>query len=141
MKGGRTGVPEKGGTLFRTAKESMGARFKKKLLAKYSWYKGARNRAADHYKGARRGAVHKKGAISLEERRTPPKTVLFIEQTPMGELGRRLRELMNRLAPILGFTVKIVERNGSSLKSHFPQSSLWDGAPCGRTTCIHRLTI
>ena len=72
----------------------------------------------------------------MEERRTPPKTVLFIEQTPMGELGRRLRELMNRLAPILGFTVKIVERNGSSLKSHFPQSSLWDGAPCGRTTCI-----
>ena len=46
-------------------------------------------------------------------------TVLFIEQTPMGELGRRLRELMSRLAPILGFSVKIVERTGSSLKSHF----------------------
>ena len=29
---------------------------------------------------------------------------------------------MTRLAPILGFKVKIVERTGSSLKSHFPQS-------------------
>ena len=43
---------------------------------------------------------------------------------------------MTRLTPILGFRVKIVERTGSTLKSHFPQSSLWDGAPCGREGCI-----
>ena len=59
-----------------------------------------------------------------------------MEQTNKGELGKRLRELMMRLAPILGFRVKIVERAGSSLKSHFPQASLWDGAPCGRVKCV-----
>ena len=120
--------------LFRTAKESMGARFK--MLAKYSWYKGAKSRASGHYKGAKRKSVHDKGATRWELRRTLPKTVLFVEQTTIGELGRQLRELMTRLTPILGFTVKIVERNGSSLKSHFPQSSLWDGALCGRPACI-----
>ena len=43
---------------------------------------------------------------------------------------------MARLNPILGFSVKIVERTGRTLRSHFPQSSLWDGAPCGRDKCI-----
>ena len=114
----------------------MGARFKKKMLSKYSWYKGARSKATDFYRGNRRGKMNVKGANSREQKTAPPKTVLFVEQTPMGELGRRLRELITRLTPILGFNVKVVERNGSALKSHFPQSSLWDGAPCGRPMCI-----
>ena len=85
----------------------MGARFKKKMLSKYSWYKGARSKAADHYKGAvRRMNVNDKGATGRELRRTTPKTVLFVEQTPMGELGKKLRELMTRLTPILGFSVE-----------------------------------
>ena len=136
FEGRRNRCIKEGRKLYRTAKESMGARHKKKLLSKYSWYKGARSRASDHYKGPKGGNKKSKGAAKGAVVKTIPKTVLFIEQTPMGELGRRMRELMSRLTPILGFAVKVVERNGSSLKSHFPQSSLWDGAPCGRTTCI-----
>ena len=47
------------------------------------------------------------------------KTVLFVEHTTNGELGKRRRELIGRISPILGFGVKIVERNGSTLKSKF----------------------
>ena len=60
------------------------------------------------------------GGRRWEARRDTPKTVLFVEKTAMGGLGKQLRELMTRLAPILGFTVKVVERTGSNLKSHFP---------------------
>ena len=43
---------------------------------------------------------------------------------------------MSRLAPTLGFGVKVVERAGSTLKAQFPLSTLWKGAKCGRTECI-----
>ena len=36
----------------------------------------------------------------------------------------------------VGFGVKVVERNGSSLRSLFPLNNLWEGAPCGREECI-----
>ena len=66
----------------------------------------------------------------------PPSTVLFVEQTPNGELAARLRELLLRLEPTLGFTMKIVERTGASLRSQFPLYNLWEGAACGRGECI-----
>ena len=43
------------------------------------------------------------------------KTVLFVEYTEGGELASRLRELMRRLAPTIGFGVKVVERAGKKL--------------------------
>ena len=64
------------------------------------------------------------------------KSVLFVEHTKDGELSRRLREVIGRMAPMLGFSVKVVERTGRTLKSCFPQSSLWEGVHCGRPQCI-----
>ena len=60
------------------------------------------------------------------------KTVLFVEQTRKGELASDLRALLLRLVPTLKFGVKVVERTGSSLRSHFSQGSLWHGLKCGR---------
>ena len=131
LKGGNSGAKGRGGASI--GKQSQGARTRKKLLAKTSWYKGAGQRKTEYNSGG--GNSNNKGATGRESKKYPPRTILFVEQTVMGELGRRLRELMTRLAPILGFRVKIVERTGSSLKSQFPQSSLWDGAPCGRENC------
>ena len=59
-----------------------------------------------------------------------------MEQTVGGELAKRLRELLQRLAPVMGFTVKVVERMGATLQSRFPQSGIWEGTQCGRNTCI-----
>ena len=47
-----------------------------------------------------------------------------------------MKELTRRLAGSTGIGVKVVERNGSSLKSFFSLNNLWDGGPCGRTDCI-----
>ena len=66
----------------------------------------------------------------------PPKTVLFVEYTKGGELATRLRELSNRLAPILGFKIKIVERAGTPLRNSFPLNNLWEGMMCGREECV-----
>ena len=63
-------------------------------------------------------------------------SVLFVEQTVDSGPAKALRELMARIAPRIGFSVKVVERAGSTLKSKLPQSGLWDGAPCDRGECI-----
>ena len=119
-----------GWRLRRTAAESGDTRAKKKLLAKTNWYK--KKKTENLYDKSKGGSRMRKGVNNYVEH----KTVLFVEQTNNGELGRRLRELMERISPILGFGVKIVERNGASLKSKFPQASLWEGAHCGRAKCI-----
>ena len=65
------------------------------------------------------------------------KSIVFVEQTKDGELGKRLREVIARLAPIMGFSIKVVERAGATLKSRLLQS-IWEGAKCGhekRITC------
>ena len=64
------------------------------------------------------------------------KTVLFVENTKDGELTKRLKELMKRIGPSIGFGVKVVERTGATLRSKFPLTNLWDGAKCGRGDCV-----
>ena len=63
------------------------------------------------------------------------KTVLFTEFTKDGELASTLRELCTRLAPLLGFKIKVVERAGTALKNMFPTNNLWEGQKCGRPDC------
>ena len=58
--------------------------------------------------------------------------MVFVEQTPGGELAARLRELFIRLEPTLGFYVKVVERTGRKLQDMFPLNNLWGGNSCGR---------
>ena len=44
--------------------------------------------------------------------------------------------MITRISPIIGFSIKIVERTGASLGSRFPQASLWEDQECGRESCI-----
>ena len=46
-----------------------------------------------------------------------------------------MKELTRGLSSSLGFGIKIVERCGSSLRSRFPLSTLWEGNQCGRKDC------
>ena len=122
-----------GRRLRRTSKDSQGARYRRKLLGKSSWFKKRGGRKKDWYgsKGGRGKEVPKK----REPQKTPistPRSVLFVEQTPGGELAAKLRELFIRLEPTLGFYVKVVEKTGRSLMSQFPLTNLWGGIPCGR---------
>ena len=69
-----------GRRLRRTAKLSLGARFKKKLLSKSTWFKGA-GIEKDWYKDSIKGANSGRSGheVRNENRGMEPKTVLFIE--------------------------------------------------------------
>ena len=123
-----------GRKLKRTAKESMNDRSKKTLLGKSNWFKGRKK--TNEYKGdgGRKGS--NKSNKNSQEEQISQKTVLFVEHTTNGELGARLRGVIARLAPMMGFSIKVVERAGGALRNQFPQASLWEGAPCGRPNCV-----
>ena len=59
------------------------------------------------------------GSSSEEEKDVKTRTVLFLEQTLMGELARRVREQLLRMEDVLGYRVKVVERTGRRLISCF----------------------
>ena len=69
-----------GKPLYRTAKTSLAKRYKKKLLAKSSWFKGRKNAAKlSHGKQYRKKGNAKSSCQNLET-----KTVIFVEYTPGG---------------------------------------------------------
>ena len=111
----------------------METRTKNKLLGKSSWFKKKGGRSKDDY-GSKRGGPGSKPRGKEEQvaSSTTPRSVIFVEQTPGGELAAKLRELFMRLEPTVGFYIKVVEKTGRSLMSQFPLTNLWDGVPCGR---------
>ena len=64
------------------------------------------------------------------------KSVLFVVQSPGGELAKRMREVLKNMDATMGFRSKVAERAGRSLGRHFPLSRLWEGAQCGRDDCV-----
>ena len=126
-----------GGRLHRTAEETSKGRIMKKLLSKSSWYRSKRKDGMEHQsvqsgaKGTKREPCKKTSWSTLKTR-----AVLFVEQTPFGELAVRVREQLQRLEPTLGYKVRVVERTGTSISSMFAQSSIWGGEECGRSECV-----
>jgi hypothetical protein len=62
-------------------------------------------------------------------------SVMFIENTPFGELTRRLQECEDRLGTITGRRVRMVEMAGSQLSQLLPNTNPWAGGQCGRNNC------
>ena len=126
---------EQGVKLHRTSTDSQGARVRKKLLARTNWFK-KRRRKDDQDPNTRRSGCGVKGAQRGGSVEPEQKTVLFVEQSPGGELAKRIRESLRRMEPTLGFKVKVVERTGRSLGSKFPLNNLWAGVKCGCEDCV-----
>ena len=127
---------EEGRNLHRSSTDSQGARIRKKLLAKSNWFRKSR-RKEDYAKESTnkgRSSGSFGGSKCMETLKV--RTILFVEQSPNGELAKRLRETLRGMEATLGFRVKVVERNGRSLGSKFPLNTLWAGEKCGRTDCI-----
>ena len=157
MKGYRAKVARRGAMgirLYRTAGESVGTRFKKKLLSKSNWYKGRRNGSKAGPLGAggegtpglggtkvgtamgtKKGGKVKKGTTG-GNKNLKTRAVLFVDQTPNGELAKLIREQIQTLEPVLGYRLRVVERTGRNLLSHFPQTKTWSGVECGISECI-----
>ena len=125
-----------GRSLRSTAAGSRGSRIRKKLTNKTSWYKSRHGKKSnmDMYGAGNKGSS-KNIAGRKEQQQVEYKTTLFVENTHEEQLAKNMRELMKRLAPSLGFGVKVVERTGDTLRSRFPLTNLWEGAKCGRKEC------
>ena len=65
----------------------------------------------------------------------PTSTVMFVEFSRGGSLQKHMKEVLNRLSPMLGFCVRVTEKGGSSLGSILSNKNLWRGEPCGRPKC------
>ena len=63
-------------------------------------------------------------------------TVLFVPQTPHGELAQMLKSVETELFKICGTKVKIVERAGIGLKTVLVNANPWAKQDCGRSKCL-----
>ena len=122
---------ELGRGIHRTSVDSSGARIKKKLLSKSNWFK--KKKKEEQEKEQMEPGATSWGSRPAKELEV--KTVLFVEQSPGGELAKRMRETLRNMEHTLGFKVKVAERTGQALGSKFPLNTLWDGAKCGQGDC------
>ena len=62
-------------------------------------------------------------------------SVMFIEHTPHGRLGKMFQDRKDRLGEVTGRRIKIEERTGSQLRQLLPNTNTWAGAKCPRDDC------
>ena len=111
-EGRRRKCIREGRKLHRSSVDSQGARIRKKLLAKTNWFKKKRRCDKDNQDQqlGGRGGAHSRP----KEREQCGKSILFVEQSPGGELAKRMRETLRSMEPTMGFRIKVVERCGEA---------------------------
>ena len=67
---------------------------------------------------------------------TPPKAVLFVQNTPNGELASDIKKIIADLRPWTGLNVKVVERGGTKIQDLLCKSNPWDNSDCSRIDCF-----
>ena len=127
--------------LHESAGVSFAARSLKKLTGKSSWFKDkqksdrqeksesiptvrTKQEQRKFERKERKGQL-KKDNPNLNAVKTTG--VMFIENTPFGELCARLQKCEDRKASVTGRRVKMVERGGSSLGQLFSNRNPWAG--------------
>jgi hypothetical protein len=117
--------------LHRSSGQSAASRRTKKLLAKSNWFRSAKEESETGEKssqpwedqascgvGARKGVARAgrkpQGAGQKPEAKQELRTttVLFVEFSKGGSLQKSMREVLDRLTPMLGFRVRVTERGG-----------------------------
>ena len=133
------------GNIHRPAAEGAAARNRAKLLGKTNWFKPRKcKEQAEHPAKAReaplrRTNVTKRQAKPIQIDRSSKQmrttSVLFVEQTPGGELARRYRQAEINLSAITGFRIKVVEKTGTAVKNILHKSNPWAEGFCSRANC------
>ena len=80
--------------------------------------------------------VRNKGGAAKNNKNLKTRAVIFVEQTPRGELAVQIREQLKNLEGLMGFKLRVVERTGRNILSNFQQTNTWKGLQCGREECI-----
>ena len=128
-----------GSRIHRTAQESSQGRSRKKLLGKSSWFRGRKKpeeEKEEHHVTHRGGGKKITKGAGGPGKELKTRSVLFVDQTPGGELAKQVREKLRDLEPILGYRLRVVERTGRNLLRSFPQTRSWKGEQCGRHDCV-----
>ena len=137
------------GLIHQSAAGGAAKRNRKKLLDKTNWFRGKKQDQEEgsddeymeqhhHHKGTRkeqRSDTTTTNMSSNKKVQIRTSTVLFVEQTPRGELARRFREAEKGLSRLTGFRVKVVERCGTKVVNILHKSNPWAESRCQRTDC------
>ena len=119
--------------LHRPAWSTEKERAMKKLTGKEDWYKSKKSESSqsEEIMTLKTGShmIRKKGMRrqtrqSVQKKEYEPAAVLFIRRTPGGTLVNQLRKEEEKLWPVLGHRLKLVEKCGTKLKS-----LLWKADP------------
>ena len=140
--------------IHRSVASTSAARYKKKLVGKSTWFLGKAGAGADQSEEGegqtdqteRAGAVadhNKKDEVKADHTEKAGAkadlqtiTVLFVAQTPNGELASRLKKAEAELSQLCGNKVKIVEQAGVSLKTILVKANPLGELKCGRPLCL-----
>ena len=105
-----------------SANQSAGSRRTKKLLAKTQWFRGkeqdqqkstaatatSRERVAGQEENKQMGKKDAKAKVTTQRgKQVWNTTVLFVEFSKGGNLQKSMREVLDRLKPMLGFGVRV----------------------------------
>ena len=125
--------------MHRPAATTKVERNRKKLTGKTQWFRNRRkndqkNKAGKPH-GRRPPTAQRCPGSTREQKETRTTSVLFVEQTPNGELARRFREAEVELSKLTGFRIKIVERNGTKVKNILHVTNPWAEGKCERAGC------
>ena len=135
----------KGTGVHRTAEESSGTRRRLKLIGKSSWFKPKPGSSQGDKPDSSESKIPGSMPSSQEDNsarvegdtdKLKVRSVIFVPHTPGGTLAKRLRELLLRLAPMMGFKIKVAEQAGTHLRNKFSLTRLWEGMKCGRNDCV-----
>ena len=126
-----------GSRIHRTAKESSFDRNRKKLIGRSNWYKGSRKNEDEEQSNVQKTGRGAPGSsLGAVDKTIKTRAVLFVDQTPKGELAKLVREHLHKLEGVMGFRLRVVERTGRNILSNFQQTRTWSGLQCGREECV-----
>ena len=133
------------GNIHRPAAEGAAARNRAKLLGKTTWFKPRKNkeqsenpseaRQCPASRPRRAGKLAKPVLPDRNDKQMRTTSVLFVEQTPGGELASRYRQAESNLSAITGFRIKVVEKTGTAVKNILHKSNPWEDGFCSRVSC------
>ena len=146
---------------YRSGRSTLGARTKKKLTEKSTWYKKKRKREEEEDETAKTsprkkqrgregeggsggglevqkpGSCEGSNANKSEEVQESAIAVIMVPFTKGAELAKRVRQYEMMAREQTGWYLKVVERAGDSLTDLLHRSDPWSGEDCQREACLH----
>ena len=133
--------------IHRSAVATARSRQVKKLTGKSTWFLDRKDQTKDTEEEPQEGAGRlsqgghsgktgiKKTNKMQEKDKVNTETVLFVPQTPHGELAARLRQAEVELSKLAKYKVKVVERSGTAVKSILVKTNPVPDQKCSRPEC------